>query len=202
MRRKTVPHRPHQRIGFGPEPEFAGGVEREEPDEPEQGSHEEARESFLGCHEIRGSKGLQSEESGGADHRNTSGGKIGIFSQSSKRFGESSDRTQKKPRRKAGQRSKEFRSEIGVDLRPLRYGGNDIERNELVAHLAEVLVAGVEARHLVGRTRRNLVVAAVASSVVFIAIMMHLYFSLLTNVPAGQRNASPPIAERIISTDR
>ena len=99
---KTVPHRPHQRIGFGPEPEFAGGVEREEPDEPEQGSHEEVRESVLGCHEMRGSKGLQSEESGGADHRNTSGGKIGILSQSSKRFGESSDRTQKKAPPKGG----------------------------------------------------------------------------------------------------
>ena len=56
---EAVPHRPHRRIGFVPKPKRAGGVDHEESDEPEQGLYEEAGESFLGSHKIRGFKVLQ-----------------------------------------------------------------------------------------------------------------------------------------------
>lgn len=56
---EAVAQRPHRRIGFVPKPERTGGVGHKERDEPEQGLYEEAGESFLGSHKIRGFKVLQ-----------------------------------------------------------------------------------------------------------------------------------------------
>ena len=51
-------------------------------------------------------------------------------------------------------------SEVGVDFAPLRYGGHNVERHELIAHLAEVLIAGIEGSELFGSAFRHGVVSA------------------------------------------
>ena len=51
--------------------------------------------------------------------------------------------------------------QVGIDFAPLADGGNDAQVNQLVAHLAQVLVAGIEALVLAGQTLRHLVGCAV-----------------------------------------
>ena len=45
--------------------------------------------------------------------------------------------------------------QVRVDLRPLSDGRYDVQRHELVAHLAEVLIAGIELGVLLGQTLRH-----------------------------------------------
>ena len=54
-----------------------------------------------------------------------------------------------------------FKLEVGVDLVPLVNRRNDVQCNQLVAHLAEVSVACVEQSHLLGSSLGHLVRAAV-----------------------------------------
>ena len=51
--------------------------------------------------------------------------------------------------------------QVGIDFVPLADGRNDAQVNQLVAHLAQVHVAGVEALVLAGQTLRHLVSSAV-----------------------------------------
>ena len=51
--------------------------------------------------------------------------------------------------------------QVGIDLVPLADGGNDAQVNQLVAHLAQVVVAGIELLVLAGQTLRNLVAGTI-----------------------------------------
>jgi len=52
--------------------------------------------------------------------------------------------------------------EIRVDLVPLADGRHDVERHQLVAHLAQVLVAGIQLSHFLGVANGHLIGAAVS----------------------------------------
>ena len=58
--------------------------------------------------------------------------------------------------------SEVVRSEVRVDLRPLRYGRYDVQRYQLVTHLAEVLVACVQLGVLLSCALGYRVVSAVS----------------------------------------